>query len=399
MHRAVTHKRASQITSGRYARVVIAVDARKYGARDSGIGRYTSSLLDALLRQEGEEVFLSLVDTRNTETSALDDYVRLRSVSVNAPYHSLRAFWKLPRVLQEQGAALFHSHNYHVSPFLPCPLVLTVHDLTPLQYPPRPAARFGKPLLWLLFRMATAKAKRIIVPSQWTSRELQAWLKVPSEKVRVIPEGVDEKFRRRPDDGEIVRVRETYKLPGRFLLYVGRWRPHKNIPTMLRAFQIAIQQTGKDLHLVVAGAYDPQGVNLFGGTDADTAGRIHFTGFVADDDLPGVYAAAAAVVAPSVAEGFGLTALEAMACGTPVVAAKAGALPEVCGDAALLVDPWSAAEMADAFSCVIVDEAIRIQLIERGRTQSRLFTWEKAAHQTLSVYREVLSVGAGSGIE
>ena len=156
---------------------------------------------------------------------------------------------------------------------------------------------------------------------------------------------------------------------------------------------------GNDIYLVVAGTHDPRGANLFKDNYPDASRRICFTGFVADEDLPGMHAAATAVVAPSFAEGFGLTALEAMACGTPVVAAQAGALPEVCGDAALLVDPWSEAAMADAFRRVISDNALRIQLVERGRARAKLFTWEKAAYQTLSVYREVLLQEAGGGVE
>jgi len=377
---------------------VIAVDARKYGPQDSGIGRYTANLLSELLHKAGEEDFVGLIDPENAAAGEILDSSRIRWVPVDAPYHSLRAFWRLPKVLREQRADLFHSHNYHVSPFLPCPLVLTVHDLTPLDYPSSRVAYFGKPLLRLLYKMAVAKAQRIIVPSQWTGLDLRSKLKVPEEIIRVIPEGVDDRFRHRPDNSQIARVRKTYRLPEQFLLYVGRWRPHKNIPIMVKAFQtIASQPIGKGLHLVVAGSYDRQRLDLFGGASPDIAGRICFTGFVFDEDLPAVYSLATAVVAPSFAEGFGLTALEAMACGTPVIAANAGGLPEVCGNGALLVDPWSATEMADAMGCLMADQALRIQLAEQGQAQAQQFTWERTAHQTMRVYREVLSTGARSG--
>jgi glycosyltransferase involved in cell wall biosynthesis len=302
-------------------------------------------------------------------------------------------------VLREQQADLFHSHNYHVSPVLPCPLVLTVHDLIPLNYPSSRAANLGRPLLGLLFKMAVAKAQRIIVPSQWTGRQLQCRLEVPTEKIRVIPEGVDQRFRLPPDRHQIDRVRRAYNLPEQFLLYVGRWRPHKNIVTMIGAFQeIAGQRTGKDLHLVVAGSNDRRRRGLVDGTTPDVTRRLRFTGYVSDADLPAVYALATALIAPSFAEGFGLTALEGMAGGVPVIAANAGALPEVCGNAALLVDPRSVTEMADAMGRVLSDQVLRNQLAKKGRAQSRRFTWEEASHLTLGVYREELASGGGSGV-
>jgi glycosyltransferase involved in cell wall biosynthesis len=377
---------------------IIAVDARKYGPLDSGIGRYTASLLGELLAMTGDETFLSLRDPADTPAGEMPRSSRLRWVAVDAPYHSLRSFWRLPQVLREQRADLFHSHNYHAPPFLPCPLVLTVHDLTPLNHPPSRAASFGKPLLGLLFKMAVAQAQRIIVPSQWTSRDLRSRLKVPAERIRVIPEGVDDRFGRRPDNNQIARVRHTYNLPERFLLYVGRWRPHKNIPTMVRAFnRIASQPTGTGLHLVVAGSRDPQRLDLFGGTSPDVTGLLRFTGFVSDEDLPAVYSLATALVVPSFAEGFGLTALEGMACGTPVIAANAGALPEVCGDAAMLVDPWSETAMAQAMGRVLSDQALRVQLAGKGQDQARRFTWQETSGLTMQVYREVLAPGACSG--
>lgn len=381
-----------------YNQAIIAIDARKFGPLDSGIGRYTASLLGELPGMAGEETFLSLMDPANNPAGQLPVSGRLRWVPVDAPYHSLRSFWRLPQVLRKQRADLFHSHNYHVPPFLPCPLVLTVHDLTPLKYPPSRAAYFGQPLLGLLFKMAVARAQRIIVPSQWTSRDLRSRLKVPAERIRVIPEGVDDRFGRRSDDNQIARVRRTYNLPEQFLLYVGRWRPHKNIPTMVRAFQkIASQAAGTGLHLVVAGSHDPQRLVLFGGTSPDVTDLLRFTGFVSDEDLPAVYSLATALVVPSFAEGFGLTALEGMACGTPVIAANAGALPEVCGDAAMLVDPRSETQMAQAMARVLSEQNLRNQLADRGRAQARRFTWQKASGLTLQVYREVLGSGSGCG--
>jgi glycosyltransferase involved in cell wall biosynthesis len=149
---------------------------------------------------------------------------------------------------------------------------------------------------------------------------------------------------------------------------------------------------------VVAGSHDRQRRGLFEGTTPDIARRIRFTGYVSDADLPAVYSLATALMAPSFAEGFGLTALEGMAGGIPVIAANAGALPEVCGNAALLVDPWSVSEMAEAMGRVLADQALRNQLAEKGRAQSRRFTWEEASDLTLRVYREVLASDTGRGV-
>ena len=374
------------------SRPLIAIDARKYGSEGSGIGRYTEGLLAELRHQRGDESFLGLVDGHSMQGGQPPPEERVRWVPVDAPFHSFRSFWRLRRVLTEPKASLFHSHNYHAPWFLPCPLVVTIHDLTPLLYPPRPQARWGKPLLWLMYRISVGKAVRVIVPSEYTKRELQSRIGVAEEKVRVIPEGVSVRFHETPKDEEMKRTRAHYHLPEFFLLYVGRWRPHKNIPTMVRAFQEVVSRPGaKDLHLVVAGGQDPRGEHLFQGIDGQPAQRIHFAGYVLDEDLPCLYASAAALMAPSYAEGFGLTALEAMASGTPVVAANAGALPEVCGDAALMVSPHSVDEMADAITSVVENGALRAQLAERGRARASELTWERTARQTLAVYREVLS--------
>jgi glycosyltransferase involved in cell wall biosynthesis len=271
----------------------------------------------------------------------------------------------------------------------PVPTVITVHDLIFLRYPER-YPRAKRLYLTALARASVRRARRIIAVSEATRRDLQALLGVPPQRVTVIPNGVDHaRYYPRPP-AEIAAFRAAHDLPERMILYIGTLEPRKNLPQLLRAYA-AVRAGLGGACLVIGGAkgwfYDEifrvaQELGLDSGPDA-----VRFAGYIPDAEQPLWYNSATAFVYPSVYEGFGLPPLEALACGIPVIAADRSALPEVVGNAGLLVDPDSEAALAAALRAVVNDPALAARLRAAGPAQAARFSWPASAEATLAVYR------------
>jgi glycosyltransferase involved in cell wall biosynthesis len=214
---------------------------------------------------------------------------------------------------------------------------------------------------------------------------------IPESKITVIAEGVHARFK--PARAEAVAaVRQKYSLPAHTILYVGTIEPRKNLSLLLDAYALlrSRQAVGDETKLVMVGKkgwlYEPFFRHL---QEMGLEGEVIFPGYVPDDELPAIYGAADVFVYPSLFEGFGLPVLEAMACGVPVVCSNASSLPEVAGEAALMVGPQDTAGLAAAIQRVLADAELRAKLAALGMAQASRFTWEKAARQTLAVYRQV----------
>jgi glycosyltransferase involved in cell wall biosynthesis len=281
----------------------------------------------------------------------------------------------------------------HVLPIRPARRnVVTVHDLGFRRFPHahRPLSRF---YLELSTRWAALRATRLIAISQATAADLRNFYGVASNRIRVIYEGVDPSFRPVRDAGERLATLRTYGLGQRpFFLAVGTLQPRKNLGTLLDAFRRFLEVTECDAELVLAGrpGWDATALERRI-AELDLGNRVKRLGFVADDDLPALYGAALAYVQPSLYEGFGLTVLEAMACGTPVVASNTSSLPEVVGEGGLLVDPGDPGAMADALVALAANPELRDQLAEAGRTRAVSFTWTRCARETLAVLHEAVA--------
>ena len=235
------------------------------------------------------------------------------------------------------------------------------------------------------------RATRIIAVSESTRADLIRLLGVPGEKIRVIHHGLDPYFVPVEDPGALRRLRQRYGLPGPFFLFVGGINPHKNLGTLLQAHRLLRTAGGSRPLLALAGHPDWFAPVLERQVaDLGLQGVVRLLGFVPGEDLPALYSAATLCVVPSGLEGFGLPALEAMACGTPVVAARSGALPEVLGDAGVFADPESPADFAEACRRVLTDPGLRGRLRQGGMRRAKEFSWERAARQTLAVYREAV---------
>jgi glycosyltransferase involved in cell wall biosynthesis len=268
--------------------------------------------------------------------------------------------------------------------------VVTLHDLTFLRFP----ESFPASQRWRLRWLTPANARRaavVIAGSEHAKRDIHATYGIPPERIAVIHHAPDPRFRPVRDDAVLRRL--GIRAP--YVLSVGRLNPRKNLPALLRAFERMRPRLREPVQLVIAGQPDFRAdrFDALVGASPWRADVIR-TGYVSDEDLPALYSGAALFVFPSLAEGFGLPPLEAMACGTPVICSHASSLPEVVGDAALLVAPDSVEEMAAALLRVLGEPHLRATLARRSLERAARFTWQAAAQQTLDVYRRARGVAS-----
>jgi alpha-1,3-rhamnosyl/mannosyltransferase len=269
------------------------------------------------------------------------------------------------------------------------PVVYTLHDLTPMQFPD-----WYPGIEVFLFRAAArdavARARRIIAVSQTVADSLTERLSIDPARITVVHEGLDERFRTPPAAEVSAQVCARYGVePGRYLLHVGWVTTRKNLTVLVEA----LARRGKGAPLLFVG---PEGFRADAVKEAierlGVANDVTFTGHVPDEDLPSLMARALALVHPSRYEGFGFTPLEAMALGTPAIAARAGALPEVLGDAAVLLDPDDADAWAGAMKRMEDDASYARERADAGRSHALTFTWDKAAVETNAVHRAALGL-------
>jgi glycosyltransferase involved in cell wall biosynthesis len=364
------------------------LDARTATAHFPGIGRYVVSLARAMASLlEGDERLVLLLDPGRPSFWDLRRLggQRLRVVDVPLSPFSLRQQWAVPRLLRRFQADLYHS-PYYLMPYRPgTPALLTVYDLIPLLFPEHVSFRAG-----LLFRWATALALRVaghvLTPSEATRRDLLSVYHLPAEKVTSVPLAADPTLRPRPA-AEIEAVCRKHGLPEGYVLYLGSNKPHKNL---VRLVETWARLQAQPLPLVIAGAWDPRYPEpRLRAKALGLRQSVLWIGPIPESDLPALYTGATAFVFPSLYEGFGLPALEAMACGAPVVCARIPSLLEVGADAVLQFDPTSVAAMADALKRALADPDLRADLRQRGLTRAARFSWERTARQTLRVYREM----------
>ena len=373
----------------------IGIDYTAGAHQGAGIGRYTRGLIEALTRLDQENEYRLFVCGGDGAflKAAWPSNVRLCITPFSQ--RTLTRIWQrlrlpLPVELLTGPLDLFYSPDFVLPPVWRARTLLTVHDLSFLRYP-----ETADPRLYRYLNVAVPRSVRstdhILADSRNTAHDLTKLWGVPSGKISVLYSGVERCFRPLADKVQLACVRKRYDLPQRFILSVGTLQPRKNYARLIRAFvQLVdrLQPETASLKLVLVGKkgwlYEPifdcvRGLAL--------EGEVLFPGFVADEDLPALYNLADLFVFPSLYEGFGLPVLEAMACGTPVVCSDASSLPEVAGDAALLVDPFHVDGWVEAMGQVLSDEGFRGGLVARGLAQARNFTWERAAAELLEICR------------
>jgi glycosyltransferase involved in cell wall biosynthesis len=373
--------------------VRITIDYTPAVHQRAGIGRYTRGLVEALARLDSPHHFTLMVLGRTGAhyvPVGLPRNFKLRWLPLSDRWATVlwyRLNLPLPVDWLAGPTDLYHGPSFTLPPSR-CPSLLTVHDLSFLRYPQgaHPAL-----LAWLTGAVSRSlrRARHVLADSHNTRADLLQLMHVPAPRITVIGAGVDSRFQPVRDSAALVQLRARYSLPERFILGMSTLEPRKNFTGLIAAFnQLAGRALpGAPLHLVIAGGkgwlYEP----ILAAADASPLReRVHFAGFVADADLPGLYSLAELFVFPSHYEGFGIPVLEAMACGTPVVCADNSSLPEVAGDAALLVNATDIDGLAGAMNQVLNEPALRARLVERGFRQAARFSWEDAARRLLEVY-------------
>ncbi len=271
--------------------------------------------------------------------------------------------------------------------------VVTVLDLIPLALPElyRPERNVFYKMYQRLLRRVVRRAKAVMTISEHSKKDILACFGIADEKVHTVPLGVDSVFRRIEDPVRLVSIREKYGIHRPFVFYVGGIDPRKNVGRLVQAYGEFAKHTGGRYDFVLAGGIRTEAE--FPDLERSIRGsglgdRIRITGFVPLEDLPLLYSSAEMFVFPSLYEGFGLPVLEAMACGTPVVSSNASCMPEVVGDAGLLVDPASVDRMAEAMIRLVRHPHLKRRLVQLGIQRTKQFTWRKTAERTFSLYEK-----------
>jgi glycosyltransferase involved in cell wall biosynthesis len=373
--------------------VRIGLDATPLLGPRTGVGYYTSRLLAAMLAADPEWRYL-LYSNRSLEPL---EPALARATPVYSRLSGRRMVWMqclLPPVIRSSRAQLCHFPNAMAPLWQQQPFVLTIHDASLFLYAhTHPLARLVS--IRLILPLLARRAAAIITVSHHARNDLLRILHLPPEKVHVIYEAAPEEFRPVNDPAILNGVRQKYGLPPQFLLYVGTLEPRKNLRRLLRALH-EIRRRGYPHKLVMVG---PPGWHLHHFYEEierlSLQDRVSFTGYVPAADLPALYSLASLFVFPSLYEGFGLPPLEAMACGAPVLASNRTSLPEICGDAAHLVDPEDEAALVNAMLSLLSDDERRRELSRRGPVRARLFSWKQAAQETMTVYCRVLNGSGG----
>lgn len=359
--------------------------------RQSGVSRYIRSLVRALAGVSGlgpTLVYLPAADALPDLPPAAHLVGKPAGVALRRP--SQRLLWEhtvFPFLLYRDRVDLLHA-AMNVAPWwTPCPVVVTILDLAYMRFP-HVHPRGRRLYLTAGTRQTVRRAKAIIAISEHTRQEVVELLHVPAERIHVTPLGVDADFRPLPP-GLVEAFRRQRGLPERYILYLGNLEPRKNLPRLVQAYKLL----GRfDVPLVLAGARGWSYAEIFRTVESlGLAAHVLFPGFISREELPLWYNGAAVFAYPSIYEGFGLPPLEAMACGTVVLAAQASSLPEVVGDAGLLVPPDDVAGMAAGLRRLLDDAELREALRQRGLERSRLFTWARTAQETVRLYRQLLA--------
>ncbi len=356
----------------------------------AGIGRYTRELVAALTRLDRANEYTLFCAGESPPAGDWPANFQVRTS--NVPARWLTAGWhRLGLHLAAEAFTgtcdLFHSPDFTLPPLKNARGVVTVHDLSFLRCPEH-ADPGLRDFLTRTVPRSVARASRVLADSESTRADLIELLGVEPEKISVVPAGVDARFRPVRDTLKLAQVRQRYHLPEWFILFVGTLEPRKNLARLITAYGQMRRHTGLPHQLVIAGkpGWLYQGI-YEQVVKEGLSENVRFIGFVADEDLPALYTLADLLAFPSLYEGFGLPPLEAMACGTPVVASNRSSLPEAVGPAGLLVDPEDIDALADALARVLGNASLRVRLADLGRAQAARFTWQAAAERLLEAYR------------
>jgi len=367
--------------------VRIGIDARKL--HDFGIGTYIRNLLRHLARLDRQTEFVIFCRPEDRETLATVGE-NFRPVPETSGNYSIAEQIKIPWALRREGVTLFHAPHYVLPPLVGCRSVVTIHDVIHLMFPQYLPNRLAFSYAKASITQAAQRATRVMTVSESSKRDILRFVDTEPDKIDVIYNAYDERLAMEPREQDVVRVRERFQLSDEFVLYAGNVKPHKNLERLIDAFALVRKKGLDHLRLVLIGDEISKYTALRRAVHQHQLHKyVRFLGYMPEETLAVMYRLAGVFVFPSLYEGFGLPPLEAMASGTPVVTSNVSSLPEVAGDAAVLVDTYDPQAIADGIYRVLTDERLRRAMVHKGIARARQFSWEQSARRVRAIYGEV----------
>lgn len=366
--------------------IKLALDARKL--TDFGIGTYLSHLLAGLAARPDFDLTVLARPEHTKRIASLAP--EARALPVSARGYGVAEHLKLPLALWRERQDLVHVPHYVVPHLIPRPIVVTVHDIIQLFYPPRRRTYLSTIYLRFMMRSALRRARRVITVSRTSRRDLVNLFGADPDRVDVVPNGVDDRLGERPPAEQLQEVKERCGLRPPLVLVVANDKPHKNLDVVLRSFHLACRERSLPGQLVLVGGVRSDHPLMRRAAQLGLDGRVRGLGRVSQADLHALYHLSAVLLHPARYEGFGLPVLEAMRCGLPVITSNIGAMRDLGEGAARLVNPLDVEEVAAALERVLVDDPLRRRMIEAGRRRAEALTWDRAVEGTLETYRRAL---------
>lgn len=378
----------------------IAIDAHSVGAGLAGNESYATNLIEALAEIDSVNDY-TLYVTRNEAVERFSKRWPNFQVRTTLPHTPLiRIPLTLSAELRKHPVDVLHV-QFTAPPFAPCPFVVSIHDLS-FEHLPETFNRRSRAQLRLTVRRSAHKAARIVALSEHGKRDIIATYGISPELVTAIPLAAPPHFEPVTNERELQRIRHTYGIAQDYILSVGSIQPRKNLSRLISAY-VRLREARPDSklpQLVIVGKrawlYDETLKSI---DDSGAGASVIVTGYVPDNDLPALYSGALCFVYPSYFEGFGLPPLEAMKCGTPVIVGNRTSLPEVVGDAGLLVNPFDVQALAAAIEQLLDNPDFRLKLRVKGLMRARMFDWRETARRTLEVYQAAVAAPVRSVLD
>ena len=362
----------------------ILIDARVISDKMHGIARYSYNLIENIAEIDTENEYILLSGYSELQVFS-SRYKNFKFIKCNTPLYSVQEQLIIPPILKRENIDLYHSPTFSAPIYQPCKVIMTVYDMIHLI--------FGRPIHRLYYKYiakrAMTKALCIITLSEYSKNDIVKWLGIPQEKIYVTHSGVDKRFKPTGDAAMPDEIKKRFGISNRYILFVGNQKPHKNSIGTLKAFKMAVKKERLPHYLILVGIKKDIIEDKNNGIGDEFNNRIICIDNLTDNDLIKLYQSADLFLLPSLYEGFGLPMLEAMACGVPVITSNRTSIPEVTGNAAILVDPENIQEIANAICKVLKDENLKSDLIRKGLKRAKMFSWRKMAEETLELYKRV----------
>lgn len=369
----------------------IGIDCRELQNHITGIGRILLEFLREI-KERHKDINFILFDNQYTNSLLFQDVLKnYKKVIIKEKFTLWWDQIQLKNAIKKNNIDVFFSPYYKIPLLTKTKTILSIFDVTYLLVEPYNTYFRSKLYLKNFIKLASKKAQKILTCSNYTKNDLLKILNLPKEKIEVAYLGVSSKFKIIHKNNEMELVKKKYGIDNKYLLYVGNFKPHKNVKRLIDAYNLLPETIKREYNLVLAGGESKRltkSNKQLGLSDLQSTINV---GHILDEDLPALYSSAELLVFPSLYEGFGLPPLEAMACGCPVVSSNTSSMPEVLGDAALFFNPYDVEEMSLAIRQMLEDENLRSRFRQKGLERARLFTFEEMTNRILDVFDLVLA--------